>query len=114
MNDGIAEVAMTVAAIIVAVAGAYAYWRQWRDASAAERQEMVAKAVKELVLDAEKTYVKPKAGTAKFGWVMSRLSERFPDTDWDELAGCVEAAVTAMHKEQISRSVRHRNGTYDA
>lgn len=112
--DWIIEIALSVGAIIVVAAGAVAGWRRWQTADEAERQEMVAKAVKELVEDAEKTYVRPKAGTTKFGWVMSKLSERFPDTDWDELAGAVEAAVTAMHKEKVARSVRHRNGTYDA
>ena len=114
MDNWIIEIASAVAGLIVVAAGAYAYWRQWQDADVAKRQEMLAKAAKELVLDAEQTYVRPKAGTAKFGWVMGKLSERFPDVDWDELAGCVEAAVTAMRKEQVSRSVRHRNGTYDA
>lgn len=112
--DWVIEIALSVGAIIVVAAGAVAGWRFWQQADDAERQAIVAKAVKELVLDAEKTYVRPRAGTAKFGWVMSKLSERFPDTDWDELAGAVEAAVTAMHKEQMTRSVRHRNGTYDA
>ncbi len=111
--DWIIEIAMGVGAIVVVAAGAVAGWRSWQQADDAERQAIVAKAVKELVEDAEQTYVKRGAGTAKFGWVMSKLSERFPDTDWDELAGAVEAAVTAMHREQISRSVRHRNGTYD-
>lgn len=114
MDNWIVEIAMGVAALIVAAAGAVAGWRSWQQADDAERQAIVAKAVKELVLDAEQTYVRPKAGTAKFGWVMGQLSERFPDVEWDELAGCVEAAVTAMHKEQVARSVRHRNGTYDA
>lgn len=112
--DWIIEIALGAGAIIVVAAGAVAGWRSWQQADSAERQAIVAKAVKELVEDAEQTYVRPKAGTAKFGWVMSKLSERFPDTDWDELAGAVEAAVTAMHREKIERSVRHRNGTYDA
>lgn len=111
--DWIIDVSMGVAAIIAVAAGAVSAWRSWQNAGEADRRAIVAKAVKELVEDAEKTYVKRGAGTAKFGWVMSKLSERFPDTDWDELAGAVEAAVTAMHREQISRSVRHRNGTYD-
>ena len=114
MDSWIVEIAMGIAALIVVAAGAVAGWRSWQNADEAERQAIVAKAVKELVTDAEKTYVRPGAGVAKFGWVMGKLSERFPDTDWDELAGAVEAAVTAMHKEQITRSVRHRNGTYDA
>lgn len=112
--DWIIEIAMGVGAIIVVAAGAVAGWRQWQQADSAERQAIVAKAVKELVLDAEQTYVRPGAGTAKFGWVMGKLSERFPDTDWDELAGAVEAAVAVMHKEQIARSPRYRNGTRDA
>ena len=110
----IIEIAMGVGALIVVAAGAVAGWRQWQQADESGRREIVAKAVMDLVKDAEKTYVWPGAGTAKFGWVMSRLSERFPDTDWDELAGAVEAAVTAMRKEQVARSVRHRNGTHDA
>lgn len=112
--DWIIEIAMGVGAIIVVAAGAVAGWRQWRNADSAERQGIVAKAVKELVLDAEQTYVKRGAGTAKFGWVMGQLSERFPDVEWDELAGAVEAAVTAMHKEQVARSPRYRNGKSDA
>ena len=112
--DQMIEIAMGVGALIVVAAGAVAGWRQWQQADEAGRREIVARSVMELVKDAEQTYVRPGAGTAKFGWVMSRLSERFPDTDWDELAGAVEAAVTAMRKEQVARSVRHRNGTYDA
>lgn len=112
--DWIIEIALGAGAIIVVAAGAVAGWRQWQQADDAGRREILAKAVKEMVEDAERTYVKPKAGTAKFGWVMGQLSERFPNVEWDELAGAVEAAVTAMHKERISRSVRHRNGTYDA
>lgn len=96
--DWIIDVAMGVGAIIVVAAGAVAGWRQWQQADDAGRREILAKAVKEMVEDAERTYVKRGAGTAKFGWVMGQLSERFPDTDWDELAGAVEAAVTAMHK----------------
>ncbi len=108
------DIALGVAAVIVVVAGALSGLRQWQNADDAKRREMIAKAVKELVLDAEQTYVKPKAGLAKFGWVMGKLSRRFPDVEWDELAGAVEAAVTAMRKEQISRSVRHRNGVHDS
>lgn len=102
--DWIIEIALSVGAIIVVAAGVVAGWRSWQNADSAERQAMVAKAVKELVLDAEQTYVKPKAGTAKFGWVMGKLSERFPDVEWDELAGAVEAAVTTMHKERSARN----------
>lgn len=112
--DWMIEIAMGVAAFIVVAAGAVAGWRSWQQADDAERQAIVAKAVKELVTDAEQTYVKPGAGTAKFGWVMGKLSERFPDVDWDELAGAVEAAVTVLHKEQVARSPRYRNGKHDA
>ena len=114
MDSWIVEIAMGVGAIIVVAAGAVAGWRSWQSADEAERQAIVAKAVKELVTDAEKSYVRPGAGTAKFGWVMGKLSERFPDIEWDELAGAVEAAVTVMHKEQVARSPRYRNGKSDA
>lgn len=112
--DWIIEIALGAGAIIVVAAGAVAGWRQWQQTDEAGRRAIVAKAVKELVLDAEQTYVRPGAGTAKFGWVMGKLSERFPDTDWDELAGAVEAAVTVMHREQVTRSPRYRNGKSNA
>lgn len=112
--DWIIEIALGAGAIIVVAAGAVAGWRSWQQADDAERREILAKAVKEMVEDAEKTYVRPGAGTAKFGWVMRQLSERFPDVDWDELAGAVEAAVTVLHKEKVARSPRYRNGKHDA
>lgn len=112
--DGIIEVALAVAFLVVLAAGAYGYWRQWCDADDAERQALIAKATKELVEAAEQHYTSKSVGLAKFAWVMGKLEHRFPDVEWDELAGCVEAAVTHMNREKVMRTVRHRNGTYDA
>jgi predicted negative regulator of RcsB-dependent stress response len=111
--DWIVEIAMTIVAAIVLIAGVVAYWRQWREADAEQRQIILAKAVKELVNDAEQQYVRPKSGPAKLSWVMGKLGERFPDVEWAELAACVEAAVTHLHHEKAMRSVRHRNGRHD-
>lgn len=112
MDNWIIEIAMTVGTIIVVAAGAVAGWRSWQNANETDRRAILAKAVKELVNDAEQSHAQPGSGTAKFGWVMNKLNERFPDVEWDELAGSVEAAVTAMHKEKAARSARNHTGSY--
>lgn len=103
---------LTIGLIIVVAAAAVALWLQWRNATPDERESMIADAVERLVEAAEQLFAMPGSGTTKYGWVMHRLSKRFPDVEWEELAEYVESAVLRLKTRQ-SITAGHRNGATD-
>ena len=92
------------------VAFGWSIWRQWqRTPPGPGRTELVENAVRRLVEAAEQLYPQSGSGQARYGWVMNRLTRRFPDVDWDELTEYIEAAVHHLRGSRAARQAGHRH-----
>lgn len=89
--------------IIVVLAGAATAYLQWQKATPEERVELITDEARRLVDAAEQIYKTPGSGTTKYGWVMNRLSQRFPTVNWDTLGEYVEQAVHHMNASKAAR-----------
>lgn len=102
---------LTVAGAIIAIcAGAVLAWLEWKKRTPAERAELITDEVRRLVDAAEQIYKEPGSGQTKYGWVMNRLSQRFPGIGWEQLGEYVEQAVHHLNAIKAARHGANTNG----